>query len=148
MKAPHYPYHSSVSLKSFSQKEKESDHKLSFFTEFFSLVTTISWLLGDLSEALFVKCSVQGLVQKKKRVISNVCFGHFLKLEAAAIDKGARAAAHKHQRHLGGSCVGGWGRRGNGGHPPHGKVPVSQVASRYCFRNTDFVLLFLNCVST
>ena len=58
MKAPHYPYHSSVSLKSFSQKEKESDHKLSFFTEFFSLVTTISWLLGDLSEALFVKCSV------------------------------------------------------------------------------------------
>ena len=45
-------------------------------------------------------------------MISNVCFGHFLKLEAAAIDKGARAAAHKHQWHLGGSCVGGWGRGG------------------------------------
>jgi len=32
-----------------------------------------------------------GLGTKKKRVISNVCFGHFLELEAGAIDKGARA---------------------------------------------------------
>ena len=39
------------------------------------------------------------------------------------------------------------GGGGNGGCPSHGKVPVSQVASRYCFRNADSVLVFLNCVS-
>ena len=39
------------------------------------------------------------------------------------------------------------GGEGNDGHPSHGKVPVSQVASRYCFRNMGFALLFLNCVS-